>query len=76
MIYSPLKTGNLDLFLKVRNVLYLNFQSFLSIDCGKTAQMILTEFPDILTSVIRQLEVSVLLNLQLWPQAAQAPAVR
>ena len=38
--------------------------------------MILTEFPDILTSVIRQLEVSVLLNLQLWPQAAQAPAVR
>ena len=75
MIYSPLKTGNLDLFIKVRNVLYLNFQSFLSIDCGKTAQMILTEFPDILTSVIRQLEVSVL-NFQLWPQAAQAPAVR
>ncbi|RMX42196.1 hypothetical protein pdam_00017314 [Pocillopora damicornis] len=33
-----------------------SLQSFLSIDCGKTAQMILTEFPDILTSVIRQLE--------------------
>ncbi|KAL9958184.1 hypothetical protein ACROYT_G035162, partial [Oculina patagonica] len=33
-----------------------SLQSFLSIDCGKTAHMILTEFPDILTIVIRQLE--------------------
>ena len=34
-----------------------SFQSFLSIDCRKTAHMILTEFPDTLTIVIRQLEV-------------------
>ena len=33
------------------------FQSFLSIDCGKTANMIVTEFPDTLTVVVRQLEV-------------------
>ena len=33
------------------------FQSFLSIDCGKTANMIVTEFPDALTVVVRQLEV-------------------
>ncbi|XP_022795599.1 vacuolar protein sorting-associated protein 8 homolog [Stylophora pistillata] len=33
-----------------------SLQNFLSIDCGKTAHMIVTEFPDILTTVIRQLE--------------------
>ncbi|XP_044183572.1 vacuolar protein sorting-associated protein 8 homolog isoform X3 [Acropora millepora] len=33
-----------------------SLQSFLSIDCGKTANMIVTEFPDALTVVVRQLE--------------------
>ncbi|KAK2552517.1 Vacuolar protein sorting-associated protein 8-like protein [Acropora cervicornis] len=33
-----------------------SLQSFLSIDCGKTANMIVTEFPDTLTVVVRQLE--------------------
>ena len=41
-----------------------SFQSFLSIDCGKTAHMILTEFPDTLTIVIRQLEVRTSLFLR------------
>lgn len=33
-----------------------SLQSFLSIDCGKTAHMIVTEFPTALTVVVRQLE--------------------
>ncbi|CAH3128652.1 unnamed protein product [Porites lobata] len=33
-----------------------SLKSFLSIDCGKTAHMIVTEFPDTLTVVVRQLE--------------------
>ena len=51
------RKGTSPMAKSITHLFSVFFQSFLSIDCGKTANMIVTEFPDALTVVVRQLEV-------------------